>query len=196
MTTGILTPFGYIMHQEISPSLYPTPKPSWLPSITIHKSLFSSEMELGCFNSGRTPIRNLTLQVLSGRFFMVFATIMILSLMGTTYIFGLYSNEIKSALGYDQTTLNLLSFFKDLGTAVGIHAGLIMEVTHPWVVLAIGAIINFFGYFMVWLAVIHRITPPVWQMCLYICIGANAIGFANTGALVTCVKNFPEIEAS
>lgn len=29
-------------------------------------------------------------------------------------------------------------------------------------------------------------------MCLYICIGANSQTFANTGALVTCVKNFPE----
>jgi len=29
-------------------------------------------------------------------------------------------------------------------------------------------------------------------MCLYICIGANSQSFANTGSLVTCVKNFPE----
>ncbi|KAH7854968.1 hypothetical protein Vadar_019706 [Vaccinium darrowii] len=29
-------------------------------------------------------------------------------------------------------------------------------------------------------------------MCLYICIGANSQTFANTCALVTCVKNFPE----
>lgn len=29
-------------------------------------------------------------------------------------------------------------------------------------------------------------------MCLYICAGANSQAFANTGALVTCVKNFPE----
>ena len=29
-------------------------------------------------------------------------------------------------------------------------------------------------------------------MCLYICVGANSQNFAKTGALVTCVKNFPE----
>ncbi|GKV40896.1 hypothetical protein SLEP1_g48491 [Rubroshorea leprosula] len=56
---------------------------------------------------------------------------------------------------------------------------------------------NFFGYFMIWLAVTGRISkPPVWQMCLYICIGANSQSFANTGALVTCVKNFPESRGS
>ncbi|KAL3327714.1 hypothetical protein AABB24_035403 [Solanum stoloniferum] len=112
---------------------------------------------------------------------------------GATYMFGLYSDEIKSSLAYDQTTLNLLSFFKDLGGNVGIISGLINEVTPPWVVLFIGAIMNFFGYFMIWLCVTGHIAKPrIWQMCLYIFIGANSQTFANTGALVICVKNFPE----
>ncbi|KAF8403134.1 hypothetical protein HHK36_011231 [Tetracentron sinense] len=124
---------------------------------------------------------------------MVFASFLIMSVAGGTYMFGLYSNDIKSTLGYDQTTLNLLSFFKDLGANVGILPGLINEVTSPWVVLSMGAVMNFFGYFMVWLAITNRIARlQVWQMCLYICIGANSQAFANTGALVTCVKNFPE----
>ena len=132
-------------------------------------------------------------QLLKGRFFMAFATIIILNFIGTSYIFGLYSNDIKSILSYDQTTLNLISFFKDLGGYISVHAGLIMEVAPPWVVLSLGAIINFVGYFMIWLSVTHRIPrPPVWQMCMFICIGANSLGFANSGALVTCVKNFPE----
>jgi hypothetical protein len=37
----------------------------------------------------------------------------IMSVAGATYMFGLYSDDIKSSLGYDQTTLNLLGFFKD-----------------------------------------------------------------------------------
>ncbi|EPS72672.1 hypothetical protein M569_02085, partial [Genlisea aurea] len=132
-------------------------------------------------------------QFISGQWFMIFATTLIMAAAGATYLFGLYSPVIKSSLGYDQTTLNLLSFFKDLGTNVGVISGLINEVTPPWFVLVIGAGMNFVGYFMIWLAVSRRIsTPRVWQMCLYICIGANSQSFANTGALVTAVKNFPE----
>ncbi|XP_016469232.2 protein NUCLEAR FUSION DEFECTIVE 4-like [Nicotiana tabacum] len=143
--------------------------------------------------SGLANMRSLTLQVFTGRWFMVFATVLILSASGATYIFGIYSSDIKTSLGYDQTTLNLLSFFKDLGSNVGVLSGLINEVTPPWVVLSVGAILNFFGYFMIWLAVTKKIpTPKVWHMCVYICIGANSQSFANTGALVTCVKNFPE----
>ncbi|XP_071723428.1 protein NUCLEAR FUSION DEFECTIVE 4-like [Rutidosis leptorrhynchoides] len=135
----------------------------------------------------------LTVRVIKGRWFMVFASFLIMSAAGATYMFGLYSGDIKEALGYDQTTLNLLSFFKDLGANVGVLAGLINEVTPPWVVLAMGGVLNFFGYFMIWLAVTKKITnTKVWQMCLYICIGANSQTFANTGSLVTCVKNFPE----
>lgn len=142
---------------------------------------------------GWSDMKSFSLQVITGRWFMVFASFLIMSVAGATYMFGLYSTDIKSSLGYDQTTLNLLSFFKDLGGNIGIISGLINEVTPPWVVLSLGAIMNFSGYFMIWLAVTGKISKPqVWQMCLYICIGANSQSFANTGALVTCVKNFPE----
>ncbi|OEL22794.1 hypothetical protein BAE44_0016187 [Dichanthelium oligosanthes] len=132
-------------------------------------------------------------QVVLGRWFMVFACLLILSASGATYIFSIYSKVLKSNLGYDQRTLNTLSFFKDLGANVGVISGLINEVTPPWVVLAMGAAMNLAGYLMIYLAIDGRTAkPPVWLMCIYICIGANSQSFANTGALVTCVKNFPE----
>ncbi|XP_016452991.1 protein NUCLEAR FUSION DEFECTIVE 4-like [Nicotiana tabacum] len=148
---------------------------------------------VGGGGGGLANMTNLPVRVLMSRWFMVFATMLILSAAGATYMFGLYSGDIKSSLGYDQTTLNLLSFFKDLGSNVGVLSGLINEISPPWVVLSIGAVLNFFGYFMIWMAVTKKMsTPKVWLMCLYICIGANSQSFANTGALVTCVKNFPE----
>ncbi|KAL4031838.1 hypothetical protein IC575_010129 [Cucumis melo] len=56
---------------------------------------------------------------------------------------------------------------------------------------------NLFGYTMIWLAVTKPIpNPQIWHMCLYICIGANSQTFANTGAIVTCVNNFPESRGS
>ncbi|OIW12944.1 hypothetical protein TanjilG_15864 [Lupinus angustifolius] len=142
---------------------------------------------------GWGDIKSLSTQVITGRWFVVFASFFIMAAAGATYMFGLYSPEIKQTLGYDQSTLNLLSFFKDFGSNVGVLSGLINELTPPWVVLAIGAVMNFVGYFMIWLSVTERVAKPqVWLMCLYICIGANSQSFANTGSLVTCVKNFPE----
>ncbi|XLR55368.1 hypothetical protein S83_006040 [Arachis hypogaea] len=142
-------------------------------------------------------MKKLSYQIVTGRWFMIFASCLIMSVSGATYMFGLYSNEVKSSLGYDQSTLNLISFFKDLGANLGIFSGLINELTPPWVILSIGAAMNFFGYFMVWLSVTgHIAIPHVWQMCLYFYIGANSQSFANTGALVTCVKSFPRSRGS
>ncbi|KAK7860733.1 protein nuclear fusion defective 4 [Quercus suber] len=60
-------------------------------------------------------MKSFSLHVLLGRWFMALASLLIMSVSGSTYIFSIYSNDIKSTLGYDQTSLNLVSFFKDLG---------------------------------------------------------------------------------
>ncbi|KAK7831784.1 protein nuclear fusion defective 4 [Quercus suber] len=148
-------------------------------------------------NGGWRAMKSFGLHVLLGRWFMAFASLLIMSVSGSTYIFSVYSNDIKSTLGYDQTSLNLISFFKDLGSNVGVLSGLINEITPPWMVLLIGAIMNLFGYLMIWFSVTGRVAKPkLWQMCIYICIGANSQAFANTGALVTSVTNFPENRGS
>ncbi|KAF4403366.1 hypothetical protein G4B88_008012 [Cannabis sativa] len=138
-------------------------------------------------------LRSLGSQVLFGRWFMFLASTLVMSVAGATYMFGLFSSDIKILLGYDQTTLNLVGFFKELGANIGVVSGLLNEVMPPSVVLSVGVVMNFFGYFMIWLAITARIPKPqVWHMCLYICIGANSQTFANTGALVPSVSNFPE----
>ncbi|KAK9126589.1 hypothetical protein Scep_015435 [Stephania cephalantha] len=134
-----------------------------------------------------------TLHLIRGRWFMLFASFLIMSGAGATYVFGTYSKSIKSSLGYDQTTLNLLAFFKDLGANMGVISGLIAEFTPTWFVLLVGSGTNFAGYFLIWLAVTGKLVDPkVWMMCLFILVGANSQNFANTGVLVTCVNNFPE----
>lgn len=145
-------------------------------------------------SSGRDfDVLSLAVQVVRGRWFMIFACFLIMAAAGATYIFSIYSKDIKSSLGYTQQTLNTLSFFKDLGANVGILSGLINEITPPWVVLSIGAVMNLIGYLMIYLAITSRIArPALWQTCIYIYVGANSQSFAMTGALVTCVKNFPE----
>ncbi|KAF2289864.1 hypothetical protein GH714_038939 [Hevea brasiliensis] len=147
--------------------------------------------------SFRKEMMSFGLQILAGRWFSVFASLLIMSVNGTSYMYGLYSGEIKSSLGYDQTTLNTLSFFKDLGGNLGISAGLAYEIMPPWVVLVIGAVMNFSAYFLIWIAVTGRIAKPhVWQMCLYMCLATNSASYPNTAALVTSVRNFPESRGS
>ncbi|KAI5069773.1 hypothetical protein GOP47_0016074 [Adiantum capillus-veneris] len=133
------------------------------------------------------------LQLIKGRWMMAVVSFYILFCCGATYIFAIYSGAIKKELHYNQETIDTLGFFKDLGANVGIVSGLMNEVLPAWTVLAMGALMNLFGYVMIWLAVTHRIArPPTWQMNLFLCIGANSQTFANTGVSVSFVKNFPQ----
>ncbi|PVH63284.1 hypothetical protein PAHAL_3G512400 [Panicum hallii] len=131
-------------------------------------------------------------QVLRGRWFMAYGSSLIMSAAGATYIFAIYSKDIKATLGYSQEQLNTVGFFKDVGANVGIHAGLVAEVTPPWLVLAIGAAMNLGGYLMLYLSVTGR--PPGAAALARLPLHRrrrNSQAFANTGALITCVKNFP-----
>ncbi|XP_059441036.1 uncharacterized protein LOC132173540 [Corylus avellana] len=86
------------------------------------------------------------------------------------YTFSIYSSVLKSSQGYDQSTLDTVSVFKDIGGSVGILAGVLYSsVTFrnrnrsrsshsgfggPWVVHLAGAIQNFVGYFLIWASVV------------------------------------------
>ncbi|KAH7690134.1 MFS general substrate transporter domain-containing protein [Dioscorea alata] len=136
---------------------------------------------------------SLAKQVINGRWFTVFASFLIMSVAGATYTFALYSKDIKTTLGYDQKTLNTVAFFKDLGSNNGIIAGIISEIVPPWIVLSVGAIMNLFGYLMIYLCLTGYLRHPhLWLICLSITVGAHSQSYTNTGVLTTCVKNFPE----
>ncbi|GJN24772.1 hypothetical protein PR202_gb12534 [Eleusine coracana subsp. coracana] len=138
--------------------------------------------------------RRFARQVLTGRWFTVFASILIMASSGATHIFSTYSSTLKSALGYDQHTLNTVALAKDLGASLGLIAGLLNEVAPPCAVLAAGAAANLAGYLPLYLFVSGKTTstPPIWLVRFCAFVGANAQTFAATGAVVTCVRNFPE----
>lgn len=79
---------------------------------------------------GMASKKRLIIQVFTGPWFSVFASLLIMFTAGTPYAFGLCSNVLVSVLGYVQSTLNLVSFFKDVGTNVG----LIAKVTPTWLI--------------------------------------------------------------
>ncbi|KAJ9567163.1 hypothetical protein OSB04_003129 [Centaurea solstitialis] len=136
------------------------------------------------------------------------ASIWIQCTSGSLYTFSFYSSALKASQGYDQSTLDTVSVFKDFGANSGVLSGLLYSAVAspstsitfrgrrrrggPWVVLFTGAIQCFLGYFLMWLSVtgkIHR--PPVPVMCLFMLLAAHGVTFLNTANVVTAVLNFP-----
>ncbi|KAK9999346.1 hypothetical protein SO802_018949 [Lithocarpus litseifolius] len=104
--------------------------------------------------------------LVTGRWTSVFASFLIMAGAGATYLFAVYSSDIKKNLGYNQTMLNTMSSCKDIGASVGIVSGLIAEITPTWFILLLGSLTNFVGYFMIWLAVTGRIAKPQFWQCV------------------------------
>ncbi|KAG4155087.1 hypothetical protein ERO13_D03G090400v2 [Gossypium hirsutum] len=130
------------------------------------------------------------------------ASIWIQCTSGASYTFGIYSSVLKSSQSYDQSTLNTVSVFKDIGANVGVLSGLLYSTvttssrrsgvnSSPWVVHVAGAIQCFVGYFLMWASVVGLISrPPVPLMCLFMLVAAHAQTFFNTANVVSGVENF------
>ena len=74
-------------------------------------------------------------QVVRSQWFTVFASLLVMTGGGATYIFRLYSKAMVEALDYNDAAINLVGFYKDVGANVAIFAGLIAEVIPTWLVL-------------------------------------------------------------
>ncbi|OVA00323.1 Nodulin-like [Macleaya cordata] len=141
------------------------------------------------------------------------ASVWIQLCVGASYAFGVYSPILKSSQGYDQSTLDSIAVFKDIGANFGLLSGLLYTavVSSPLgssssrfikrvggpcvVVITVGAIQCFTGYFFIWLAVTGIIPrPPIPLMCLFMFLAAHAQSqtFSNTANVVTAVQNFPD----
>lgn len=135
------------------------------------------------------------------------ASIWIQCTSGSLYTFSTYSPSLKSTQGYDQSTLDTVSVFKDIGANCGILSGVLYTYTTsdqtrvrgggPWVVILVGAIQSFAGYFLMWAAVDGLIRrPPVAVMYLFMLLASHGQSFFNTADVVTSVRNFPQFSGA
>ncbi|XP_077211852.1 nodulin-like / Major Facilitator Superfamily protein isoform X2 [Tasmannia lanceolata] len=132
------------------------------------------------------------------------ASIWIQCTSGSSYAFAIYSPILKSTQSYDQSTLDSVAVFKDIGANAGLLSGLLYSSVvfsspnsptrgGPWVVILAGAVQCFAGYFLMWLSVTGTLArPPVALMCFYMFLAAHAQTFFNTADVVTAVENFPD----
>ncbi|RWR87024.1 protein NUCLEAR FUSION DEFECTIVE 4-like protein [Cinnamomum micranthum f. kanehirae] len=130
---------------------------------------------------------------INNRWLVFVAAMWMQSCAGIGYLFGSISPVIKSSLNYNQRQIARLGVAKDLGDSIGFLAGTLCEVLPIWAALLIGALQNLVGYGWVWLIVTGRVSVlPLWAMCILIFVGTNGETYFNTGALVSCVQNFPK----
>ncbi|KAK7411488.1 hypothetical protein VNO78_02922 [Psophocarpus tetragonolobus] len=134
---------------------------------------------------------------------------------GASYTFSIYSSILKSTQGYDQSTLDTVSVFKDIGANFGLLSGLLYSAVAPhapraaltgspskskwtslrgpWVVVAAGLVQCFAGFIFIWACVVGLLSPPPLPvMCFFAWLASNGQTFLNTTNVVTGLRNFPQ----
>ncbi|KAK7317225.1 hypothetical protein RJT34_01270 [Clitoria ternatea] len=126
------------------------------------------------------------------------ASIWIQCSSGSLYTFSIYSQTLKSTQHYDQSTLDIVSVYKDIGANVGVISGLLYDflarttTTGPSLIHLLGSAQCFLGYFLMWAAIAGLFPPaPVPLMCLFMFVAAHAQSYFNTSNVVTGIHNFP-----
>ncbi|KAG2309009.1 hypothetical protein Bca52824_028757 [Brassica carinata] len=118
------------------------------------------------------------------------ASIWIQSFSGATYTFAIYSSILKSSQSYDQSTLDFVSVFKDIGGTLGIFSGLLYtamtSTPHgrggPWVVVFVGLVQWFLGFF----------SSACGGDVLVRVLGWSLAAVFNTASVVTAARNFSD----
>jgi len=116
------------------------------------------------------------------------------SVAGLSYMFSLYSQSLRSHLGFSQTQVDLVGMAKDVGGSTGIVSGLLGDIVPPWIVLAVGALQSLLGFGGLWLLLRNSVGPnaasfaPLWLVMLLIGLGTNSATFYNTGEAPTSVQ--------
>ncbi|CAN6348695.1 unnamed protein product, partial [Urochloa humidicola] len=116
---------------------------------------------------------------------------------GSSYCFGVYSPALKASQRYDQSALDAVAFFKDVGANAGVLSGFLAAWApagrrRPWLFLLAGAALCAAGYLPMWLAVAGIAPAPLPLMCAYMLLAAQAQTFLNTADVVSAVENFPD----
>lgn len=97
------------------------------------------------------------------------AALMVFSTCGTVYLFSSYSGDLKEVL-HTERKVNIVSFWKDLGTGSFILGALLVQKIPSSKLLIIGAFTRGVAYLLMWLIIQNHVT--VKNPMLFCCISA------------------------
>jgi hypothetical protein len=116
---------------------------------------------------------------------------LLVSTVGTTYAFGIFSALLRSYLGYSQDALDLIASIGNNGLYLSLVAGLLIERLGFKVVIRTGGFCIFVGFMYIWLAVEEHIPSNIWTISFFYFISQLGVCFHVASAVTVSVKLFP-----
>lgn len=113
------------------------------------------------------------------------------SVVGTTYAYGILSELLRSSLDYSQDQLDLIASIGNNGLYLSLLAGFLIERFGFQTVVRIGGLFIFIGFFYIWLAVRQDIVSNLSSVCFFYFISQLGVCFHVASAVTVSVKLFP-----
>jgi MFS family permease len=113
------------------------------------------------------------------------------SVVGTTYAYGIFSALLRTYLGYDQDQLDLIASIGNNGLYLSLIAGFLIERLGFKRVVRIGGVLIFIGFFFIWLAIKEYISSSQVTISIFYFLSQLGVCFHIASAITVAVRLFP-----
>ena len=165
-------------HKNSSP-LLPFAEPP-LPSSSSSSPLSMSSPPLPCCRS----VRFTRWQSFAG-------VCLYVSMAGTTYAFGVYSELLRTNLGFSQGGIDVVASVGNTGLYLSILGGLLLERFGLQFTVYFGGLLIFLGFGYIWLAVEGYVPADIASVSVFFFVSQFGVCCHVSSAVTTSVRLFP-----
>lgn len=133
----------------------------------------------------------LTGRPLKSRWHVFSSILMAVSISGTSYAFGMFSEVFKDKLGFSQLELSVIGSCGSTGLYTGVFCGLGIERYGPRVVLFVGAWLIFSGNMYMWLAAQKLVEHSVPVLAIVNFFAQLGVACSSATTTTVSIRSFP-----
>jgi MFS family permease len=116
--------------------------------------------------------------------------LLIESIAGSSYAFGVFSPQVKTELNYTQSEIETVGSAGNIGLYTSIVAGLAIDSIGSVYSVLIGGLLSFIGYFLWYLSAAQIVSSNVYLLSLYSFIASHGSAWLDTCVVTSGVVNF------
>jgi MFS family permease len=116
---------------------------------------------------------------------------MYVSIVGTTYAYGVYSELLKTNLGFSQNGLDIIASVGNTGLYLSLIAGLLLENFGLKFVVMGGGFLIFIGFLYIYLAVKGVIAANIVSVSIFFFLSQFGVCCHVSSAITYCIRLFP-----
>ena len=114
------------------------------------------------------------------------------SVVGTTYAFGVYSDLLKNNLGFSQNGIDVIASVGNTGLYLSLLGGILLDRFGLHMVVYLGGFLIFIGFFYIWLAVDGYVPADIFSVSFFFLLSQFGVCCHISSAVTCAVRLFPK----